>query len=398
MAVDEAGAVGTRARGARGGGVSPRASSASRSSGRTRCSALKREHLGIDEPTDVLSFPIDGAEPLPPGLPQRARRRRALPAGDRRRVALATRPRRAPSRRPRARPGDGGARARASSVITPRRRPSIFESFNFAIEGIIHVLRTQRNMRIHFGVAVGVLVAALVLERLAARADRAAPVDCVRPDRRDVQHRDRGRGRRCIDVVRPDGEAREGHRRGRRPHRGDQRDRGRLPRLLRSGRRRELAAARQALRCARRADADRARADDRARHRAQGVLGTRVATSRRLAVRSRRCRVRRLDGDHARARRHRAPLPRILPDADHGVARRADADRGRRPLDASRSPPGGLLGRARDARRSSRGSTRDRRRAARRRRMRSRRAHMRRIRDSTSDAPCCAATAASSKA
>ena len=48
-------------------------------------------------------------------------------------------------------------------MIAPRRRPSIFESFNYAIEGIIHVLRTQRNMRIHFGAAVGVLVAALVL-------------------------------------------------------------------------------------------------------------------------------------------------------------------------------------------------------------------------------------------
>ena len=44
-----------------------------------------------------------------------------------------------------------------------RRPPSILESFNVAFEGIIHVLRTQRNMRIHFGVAVGVLVAALVL-------------------------------------------------------------------------------------------------------------------------------------------------------------------------------------------------------------------------------------------
>jgi probable rRNA maturation factor len=31
---------------------------------------LKREHLGIDEPTDVLSFPIDGRETLPPGLPR----------------------------------------------------------------------------------------------------------------------------------------------------------------------------------------------------------------------------------------------------------------------------------------------------------------------------------------
>ena len=31
---------------------------------------LKREHLGIDEPTDVLSFPIDGREELPSGLPR----------------------------------------------------------------------------------------------------------------------------------------------------------------------------------------------------------------------------------------------------------------------------------------------------------------------------------------
>jgi rRNA maturation RNase YbeY len=32
--------------------------------------ALKREHLGIDEATDVLSFPIDGRGPLPSGLPR----------------------------------------------------------------------------------------------------------------------------------------------------------------------------------------------------------------------------------------------------------------------------------------------------------------------------------------
>jgi probable rRNA maturation factor len=31
---------------------------------------LKREHLGVDEPTDVLSFPIDGREALPAGLPR----------------------------------------------------------------------------------------------------------------------------------------------------------------------------------------------------------------------------------------------------------------------------------------------------------------------------------------
>jgi len=32
--------------------------------------ALKREHLGIDEATDVLSFPIDGRGPLPDGVPR----------------------------------------------------------------------------------------------------------------------------------------------------------------------------------------------------------------------------------------------------------------------------------------------------------------------------------------
>jgi diacylglycerol kinase (ATP) len=42
-----------------------------------------------------------------------------------------------------------------------RTAPSIIESFNFAFEGIIHVLRTQRNMRIHFAVAAAVLVAAI---------------------------------------------------------------------------------------------------------------------------------------------------------------------------------------------------------------------------------------------
>jgi probable rRNA maturation factor len=31
---------------------------------------LKREHLGVDEATDVLSFPIDGRDELPPGLPR----------------------------------------------------------------------------------------------------------------------------------------------------------------------------------------------------------------------------------------------------------------------------------------------------------------------------------------
>jgi probable rRNA maturation factor len=32
--------------------------------------ALKREHLGVDEATDVLSFPLDGREPVPSGVPR----------------------------------------------------------------------------------------------------------------------------------------------------------------------------------------------------------------------------------------------------------------------------------------------------------------------------------------
>jgi probable rRNA maturation factor len=32
--------------------------------------ALKQEHLGIDEATDVLSFPLDGREQLAPGMPR----------------------------------------------------------------------------------------------------------------------------------------------------------------------------------------------------------------------------------------------------------------------------------------------------------------------------------------
>jgi probable rRNA maturation factor len=31
---------------------------------------LKREHLGVDEATDALAFPIDGRDPVPEGLPR----------------------------------------------------------------------------------------------------------------------------------------------------------------------------------------------------------------------------------------------------------------------------------------------------------------------------------------
>jgi diacylglycerol kinase (ATP) len=47
--------------------------------------------------------------------------------------------------------------------MSSRRPPSLLESFNYALEGVIHVLRTQRNLRIHFLIAAGVLGAAVVV-------------------------------------------------------------------------------------------------------------------------------------------------------------------------------------------------------------------------------------------
>jgi diacylglycerol kinase (ATP) len=47
--------------------------------------------------------------------------------------------------------------------MTVRRAPTVLDSFNYAFEGIIHVLRTQRNMRIHFAIAFVVLILALIV-------------------------------------------------------------------------------------------------------------------------------------------------------------------------------------------------------------------------------------------
>jgi len=120
--------------------------------------ALKRDHLGLDEATDVLSFPIDGRDELPEGVPRQLGDAVLCPQV----VGEAWRAPPPARLRPRLRDGTprGGARAMSTA---PRRRPSLLESFNFAFEGVIHVLRTQRNMRIHFAIAVGVLIAAVAL-------------------------------------------------------------------------------------------------------------------------------------------------------------------------------------------------------------------------------------------
>ena len=48
-------------------------------------------------------------------------------------------------------------------MSSPGRAPTLLDSFNFAFEGIIHVLRTQRNLRIHFLIAIVVIAAAAAL-------------------------------------------------------------------------------------------------------------------------------------------------------------------------------------------------------------------------------------------
>ena len=125
----------------------------------------------------MLSFPIDGCDPLDAGVPRQLGDvvicpqvvgeswQRPLVHGllhllgydhgaemeAPRGVALlmsATKPpeRRSPFRRsPTPRPEVPSLR---------RGTPSIIQSFNYAFEGVIWVLRTQRNMRIHFAIAI----------------------------------------------------------------------------------------------------------------------------------------------------------------------------------------------------------------------------------------------------
>jgi probable rRNA maturation factor len=69
LPVDEAGAVELAGRVLRGEGIDEGELGIA-FVGREEMRSLKSEHLGIDEATDVLSFPIDGRDELPEGLPR----------------------------------------------------------------------------------------------------------------------------------------------------------------------------------------------------------------------------------------------------------------------------------------------------------------------------------------
>ena len=299
--------------------------------------ALKAEHLGIDEATDVLSFPIDGLDELPDGVP------RAL--GD---VVICPQVVGEEWRWPLVHgilhllgfdhgDDDGAPRARdprggGMSPAPGRRPPSILESFNVAFEGIIHVLRTQRNMRIHFLIAVAVLIAALavdvskielivlllsiafvlIAEMINTAVEAAVDIASTSFDPMAKLAKDIAAGAVLIAAVNAVAV-------GYLVFSGQVADRSNafLDRLSKTPAELTLVAL---VHRRRPRDLD------------EGALRARHAAARRLALGPRGGRVRRLDGDHAHARRLRAPLPRLLARVHHGAARRADAGRGRRPF------------------------------------------------------------------
>jgi diacylglycerol kinase (ATP) len=60
------------------------------------------------------------------------------------------------------RPASGSSPDRAAEASSDRSRHGLLESFNYAISGIVWALRHERNMQIHFGLAVIVIVMAVV--------------------------------------------------------------------------------------------------------------------------------------------------------------------------------------------------------------------------------------------
>jgi len=64
---------------------------------------------------------------------------------------------------PRGPQDEQGERPARRRPPAPGRAPSLLDSFNYAFAGVIHVLRTQRNLRIHFLAAALVFAAAIAV-------------------------------------------------------------------------------------------------------------------------------------------------------------------------------------------------------------------------------------------
>ena len=188
---------------------------------------------------------------------------------------------------------------------SPRRAPSLIESFNFAFEGVIHVLRTQRNMRIHFGIAAAVLIAAvalgvgrielialliaisfvLIAEMINSALEAGIDVATTSFDPLAKLAKDIAAGAVLIATVNAVAV-------------------GYLV-FSDAGLQPQLAGHRATPRRAVRADADRARPHDHPRAGDEGVHGSGHAAAGRPALRACGGRVRRLDGGDAGGRRYR---------------------------------------------------------------------------------------------
>ena len=69
-----------------------------------------------------------------------------------------------PKLRPRRTSAGPTSRSTSRLAAWPTRPHSLLQSFNYAFEGLIHVLRRERNMRIHFALATVVLVLAFAYD------------------------------------------------------------------------------------------------------------------------------------------------------------------------------------------------------------------------------------------
>ena len=167
-----------------------------------------------------------------------------------------------------------------ASVTAPKSR-SILWSFNYAIEGIVYALRTQRNMRIHVAAAILTLVGCAASGRGSLRAGRHRLRDQPRVRHRARQHRHRGGGRRRDRPLRSARQDRQGRERGCGARRRD--ERAWSSRTWSSSSRSSGGAERSRL-----GDASPRRPD---RHRAGPRAARRCSSSRRSRARARSCRV-----------------------------------------------------------------------------------------------------------
>ena len=155
---------------------------------------LNAAHRGKPVATDVLSFPLDGRDAIArrpaasAGRSGRSARRGPRRTARRSRCWSSTAPctcwagttrptaaRCSTARTPCCRRWrvPQSLRSREEAVREARRlgpfraarheAASLVTSFNYAFEGIIYVVRTQRNMRVHFAVALGILPVAVAL-------------------------------------------------------------------------------------------------------------------------------------------------------------------------------------------------------------------------------------------